>query len=295
MQRDSAKAIGWYRKAADAGEPKAWERIGSMVDYGEGVPVDHAEARRYYDKAKQAGVADAYTDIGMQYDHAMGVPRDVVQAFDWYKQGAERGASASISNLGFAYENGRGVPQDLPQAVKWYTKAAQLDDASALHNLANMYLDGKGVTRDKLTGFALMRKAADHGHAMSLNDLALMEMKEPRADGRHAVALLRRAAADKLPVAYLNLAQALADGWDGRQDFVEANYWYAQAIANPSDLQSIVLSESQFHLGENMVLGRGIKRDVGKGRALIAAAVRGGNPTARAYMAGRRMPQHYRQ
>ena len=295
VQRDSAKSMEWYRKAAEAGEPKAWERIGSMYDHGEGVPVDYAEARRYYDKAVQAGVANAYTDIGMQYDHARGVARDLAKALEYYRKGAERGSSASISNLGYAYETGRGVPKDLAQAVKWYTKGAQLDDANALHNLANMYLDGEGVKKDRLTGLALLRKAADHGHAISLNDLAMEEMKERHGDGRHAVALLRRAAADKVSVAYLNLAQALADGWDGRRDFVEANYWYGQAIANPSDLQPIVLSESQFHLGENMVLGRGIKREVAKGRALIAAAVRGGNPTARAYIAGRQMPKSYRR
>ncbi len=295
VQRDSRRALEWYHKAADAGEPKALERIGSMYDYGQGVGVDHAEARRYYDRAAAQGVGAALHDIGMQIDHGMGVRADPVAALGWYRKAAAMNVPASISNLGFAYENGRGVRKNLAEAVHWYTKAAELDDATAEHNLGSLYMDGTGVARDKLTGLSLLRKAALHGHAMSLNDLALYEMKEPRPDGAGAVDMLRRAAADKLPNAYLNLAQALADGWDGRQDFVEANYWYGQAVAARSDLQPIVRSESQFHLGENMVLGRGIKRDVRRGRALIAAAAKAGNPTARAYLKGSKVAQSYRR
>ena len=295
VQRDSQRALEWYHKAADAGEPKALERIGSMYDYGEGVGIDHAEARRYYDRAAAQGVGAALHDIGMQVDHGMGVRADPVAALGWYRKAAAMNVPASISNIGFAYENGRGVHKDVGEAVRWYTKAAELDDANAEHNLGLLYVDGIGVTKDKLTGLSLLRKAALHGHAMSLNDLALYEMKEPRPDGPGAVGMLRRAAADKVPIAYLNLAQALADGWDGRRDFVEANYWYGQAVATPSDLQPIVKSESQFHLGENMVLGRGIKRDIRRGRALIAAAAKAGNPTARAYLKGRTVAQSYRR
>ena len=288
VAQDPRLALEWYRKAAEAGEPRAFERIGSMYDYGEGVPVDHAEARRWYDKALAADVPAAYTAIGMQYDHGRGVPENVVEALDWYRKGAAKGAGASVNNVGFAYENGRGVKRDLAEAVKWYTKAVELDDPSAENTLGNMYLDGNGVKKDRLTGLALLRKAADHKLAQALNDLALLEMKEPRPDGPGAVRLLRQAAAQHLAVSYLNLAQALTQGWDdGRLDFQEANYWYKEAIDNPSDIQPIVKSESLFHLGENMVLGRGIARNVAQGNAMIQAAARAGNPTALAYLAHR--------
>ena len=277
---DYALAMQWFRRAADAGDGRAMNQIGEIYDYGQGVSIDHVEARRWYDRALGKGIAAAYTAIGMQYDHAMGVSRDVFKAFGWYRQGAEHGAIESMNNLGFAYANARGVKRDLRSAIRWYQAAVDRNDRTAQLNLSKMYLDGLGVPKDPMRGLALLEQSAEQGLPQALNDLALLERKRPTGSGARAIELLRRAAAAGAAVAYNNLGMALTNGWDGKPDFVEATYWFRRSIEHASDLDPLALSESQFQLGTNLLLGRGVARDERAGKALILAAAKARNPTA---------------
>ncbi|MFC5554207.1 tetratricopeptide repeat protein [Methylobacterium iners] len=293
--RDYRSALKWFRQAAEAGDGRAMKQLGVIYDEGQGVPIDHAEARRWYDRAREKGVAEAYTAIGMQYDHAMGVPRDLARAFDWYRQGASHGAAASMNNLGFAYEQGRGVRKNLKEALRWYEAAVAQDDRTAQLNLANLYFNGRGVAKDRVRRLKLLQRSAEQGLPQALNDLALMEMRRPSGSGTRAVELLRQAATGGAAVAYNNLGMALMQGWDAAPDHVEATYWFRRSVERASDLDPMALSESQFQLGYNLLIGRGVARDSKEGWALILAAVEARNPTALSFVAksGRRMnPAH---
>ncbi|MDA0238165.1 MAG: hypothetical protein O3B03_06590, partial [Proteobacteria bacterium] len=42
--QDDAKAVKWYRRAAEQGNAKAQYNLGLMYDNGQGVPQDYQEA-----------------------------------------------------------------------------------------------------------------------------------------------------------------------------------------------------------------------------------------------------------
>ena len=61
-----------------------------MYDNGEGVPQDDAKAVKWYRKAAEQGNADAQFFLGFMYDAGRGVPQDDAQAHMWYNLAASR-------------------------------------------------------------------------------------------------------------------------------------------------------------------------------------------------------------
>ncbi len=51
MTTPKAKALQWYRKAAEQGEVTAQYNLGVMYDNGQGVPQDYAQAHMWYNLA----------------------------------------------------------------------------------------------------------------------------------------------------------------------------------------------------------------------------------------------------
>lgn len=59
-----AEALGWIRRAAEAGEPRAMTRLGAILCRGwPGVARDEAEGRRWWTRAAAAGVAEARVEL----------------------------------------------------------------------------------------------------------------------------------------------------------------------------------------------------------------------------------------
>jgi TPR repeat protein len=89
-----------------------------------GVPQDSARALTYYRTAAEQGDAYAQDNLGLMYFTGQGVPQDYVLAATWYRKAAEQGYADAQFNLGALYFTGRGVPQDVVEARKWYNLAA---------------------------------------------------------------------------------------------------------------------------------------------------------------------------
>ena len=65
--QDNAKAVKWYRKAADQGDARAQWHLGLMYHLGEGVPQDNAEAVKWFRKAADQGDASGQFSLGAMY------------------------------------------------------------------------------------------------------------------------------------------------------------------------------------------------------------------------------------
>ncbi len=76
---------------ADQGIAKAQSNLGSMNEYGEGVPQDDKEAARWYRMAAEQGYAKAQSSLGLMYSNGEGVPQDDVQARMWLNLAAAQG------------------------------------------------------------------------------------------------------------------------------------------------------------------------------------------------------------
>ena len=91
---------------------------------------DYATALRLWRPLADQGHPGAQYNLGSMYDFGQGVPQDYAAAVGWYRKAAEQGHTYAQNNLGVMYHNGKGVPQDYVQAHKWYDLAASLYPAS---------------------------------------------------------------------------------------------------------------------------------------------------------------------
>jgi TPR repeat protein len=58
---------------------------------GQGVPQDSAKALGWYSKAAEQGHANAQYDLGLMYSEGNGVPQDNVEAYKWFTLAAGNG------------------------------------------------------------------------------------------------------------------------------------------------------------------------------------------------------------
>lgn len=133
-----AKAVEWYRIAAEQGYAGAQCNLGIMYYMGRGVPQDYAEAVRWLRKAAEQGDADAQCNLGVMYESGRGVPQDYGEAVRWYRKAAEQGNAIAQDNLALCYKNGQGVSKDLSEARCWFQKAVDQGDEDAKEELRKL-------------------------------------------------------------------------------------------------------------------------------------------------------------
>ena len=84
---DYATALKEY-KAND--DPRAWCKLGSMYDKGEGVPEDKKQAVKLYLKAAGKGVVLAQYQLGLHYNSGEGVEQSDKDADMWLSRAADQ-------------------------------------------------------------------------------------------------------------------------------------------------------------------------------------------------------------
>jgi len=100
VAKDEAKAVMYYRKAAEQGHMNAQYRLGGCYDLGEGVTKNENEAIKWYCKAAKQGHVEAlksfdfdYFAIGNMKENRMKLPDTVTFAeiMKWYSKAADQG------------------------------------------------------------------------------------------------------------------------------------------------------------------------------------------------------------
>jgi len=130
-KHDYAKALHWYRVAADQGDAQSEVAIGDLYSQGEGVKQDYSEALRWYRKAAAQGNDEAQNDIGFFYLSGWGVSRDFGAAMFWLRKAADQGNPVAQRNIGVVYLQGLGVRPDRQEAIRWFRQAANKGDEDA--------------------------------------------------------------------------------------------------------------------------------------------------------------------
>ncbi|HTO79220.1 MAG TPA: toll/interleukin-1 receptor domain-containing protein [Methylocystis sp.] len=183
--------------------------MGNRYLYGSGLDQDYAKAMEWYRKAADHGLGDAQYNVGMMYENGRGVAKDIEQAKAWYRKAADQGSAfgkAALQRLeanaapaiqlpastpkeenqkGDDYFYGRGVEQDYGKAMEWYRKAGDQGYAEAQHNVGVLYENGWGVTKDIEQAKVWYKKAADQGDAFAKG--ALQRLSSPPATPQPSV------------------------------------------------------------------------------------------------------------
>jgi len=163
-------------KAQD-GDAEAQAAMGIRYYKGEDVPKDYAKAVEWFRKAAEQGHAEAQYNLGVMYLHGRGVRQDDKMAVEWYRKAADQGHALAQYRLGWMYGYGFGVAQDDKMAVEWYRKAAVQGYAEAQYNLGWMFEIGRGVAKDMNKAVEWYRKAAAQGHGVAKDRLKKLEKK----------------------------------------------------------------------------------------------------------------------
>jgi tetratricopeptide (TPR) repeat protein len=149
---------------ASAGDTEAMNNVAYAYYYGEGVRGDQAKAIEWYKRAAEEGNSRAMYNLGQAYEQGWGVAQNSEEAAAWYEEAAEAGHVKAMYTIATIYERGEGVDQDDEKAAEWYLKAAEAGDAVAMHNIGMCYAVGKGVPADKKLALQWLQKSTDAGY-----------------------------------------------------------------------------------------------------------------------------------
>jgi hypothetical protein len=100
--KDSERAAVDFRRSAEQGVASSQGMLGMLYAEGDGVPKDFAKAIEWFQKAADQGDPLGCVGIGMAYEKGVaGKPHDKQKAIEWYKKaGDDPQAKQSLARLG---------------------------------------------------------------------------------------------------------------------------------------------------------------------------------------------------
>ena len=122
-EKDMARAMDMYMKAAEQDYAEAQCRIGLIYEAGQGG-IDNPElAAKWFKKAAKQNHEVALLHLGVFYMEGKGVKKDLEKAVKYLRKAAKRYPDAGYI-LGTLYEFGRDeIQPDAAEAEKWYKVA----------------------------------------------------------------------------------------------------------------------------------------------------------------------------
>ena len=241
LAKDEARALDWYRKAAELGNQRAVYLVLFSAETGIGVARDSPEAQALLEQMRNRLDVTASSTPSLQARAEQGDPRaehglaarfeqekNYEQAIKWYERAAAHGSEVSALNLAQMYEKGIGVKQDSAEAKKRYRALVEKGDGEARYRLAAL------AERDANYAQAidLYQRAVERDDYRAM--LSLGEMSEQgrgvKPDVRRAAALYERAA-DHSPWARFKLGALYLDNQELR-DYAKAQFWLEKSAAD---------------------------------------------------------------
>ena len=250
---DYAKAMEYYRRAADAGSVDGLRGIGNLYANGEGVEPDPGRALEYYDQAAAQGDAKAFFNIGVMYQYGENGEPDTGKAIEYYQKSGELGFTEAWTTLASLYLYGEGVEPDIGKAAEYYQKAADLGDTSVYYTLGTLYYSGEGVEQDAGKAAEYYQKAADLGVTDALRDLGMMCYAGEGVEqdyGKAAACFTQAAEQEDLTAMYM-LGECFRLGQGLEKDDARAAEWYRKALEGGYDPDEKELETLKAALGED--------------------------------------------
>jgi uncharacterized protein len=247
----SRLAIAQLQKLADAGDPAAQNELGVRFRLGTDVEKDPAKAVPWFLKAARQGYAKAYFNLGAAYYNGDGVPVDTQNSCAWFIFSADAGERRAEEALvrtkeelptadmnrcevlaATVYLTGDLIKQDTGKAMQWYVKAANAGDGAACEKIAYLYDRGIGVTENKQESFNWLQRSADLNYAPGIYELGMAYEagKVVAPDLVKARKLYEQASLLAFPQAFTALGGMYAEGRGAKLDRQKALAYYIVAI-----------------------------------------------------------------
>ncbi|EPS72120.1 hypothetical protein M569_02635, partial [Genlisea aurea] len=176
VRRDHSKALRWFSRAVEKGEPRSMELLGEIYARGAGVERNYTKALEWLTIASKQQLISAYNGIGYLYAKGYGVEKkNYTMAKEYFEKAAENDEPGGFYNLGVLYLKGLGVKRDLKIATKYFSLAANAGQPKAYYQLAKMFHTGIGLKKNLplANATALYKLVAERGPWSSLSRWAL--------------------------------------------------------------------------------------------------------------------------
>ena len=98
LEPDPAKALEWFEKAAEAGNPGGMVFAAAMHRDGKEVPQNYERAAELYLKASELGISEAHTNLAIFYDQGSGVKKHAAKSANHMLM-AYRGGEKSATRI----------------------------------------------------------------------------------------------------------------------------------------------------------------------------------------------------
>ncbi len=175
FKKDTAKAFGWYSKAAGQGHLESQIKVAAALAKGKGTKKSASQSMVWYEKAAEQGDLEAQFLVGLSYENGAGVTRDYRTAAKWYARAAGKGSVSAQYRLGLLSCFGKGIGKSYANAIKWWDAAANKGDHMAIFFLGYMYETGSGVKRNRSKAKNYYKRASQKGNIFAKQ--ALEELK----------------------------------------------------------------------------------------------------------------------
>lgn len=160
--RQTAEAIGAWRKAADKGSTSAMVELGVAYATGAGVAKDESAAAKLFERAAQGGNPRGVSNLTALTGKGA-APADAARSRALLAKAAETNAEAQFQ-LGLMLQDGVGGPKDDAGARSQFEKAAAQDHPGALERMGAFAKAGRGGPQDSGAAKAYYEKAAALGN-----------------------------------------------------------------------------------------------------------------------------------
>ncbi len=110
------------------GNAAAAREIGFMYYRGNGVRQDDAKAVEWFKKAAEHGDLQSQVNLGQMYENGLSVRQSSEESARWFLAAANQGDRRSQFRMGEICYLGTGIPVDRAEAAKWWYLALRVDD-----------------------------------------------------------------------------------------------------------------------------------------------------------------------
>lgn len=174
VRRDHGKALSWFLKAVEKGEPRSLELLGEIYAKGAGVERNYTKALEWLTLASRQQHFSAYNGLGYLYVKGYGVEKkNFTKAKEYFEKAADNEEPGGHYNLGVLYLKGIGVKRDVKAACKYFITAANAGQPKAFYQLGKMFQTGVALRKNLLMATALYKLVAERGPWSSLSRWAL--------------------------------------------------------------------------------------------------------------------------
>jgi TPR repeat protein len=144
MPTNRIEAMRLFLSSAQKGSPDAQFAMGTALTGGmPDVPFDIARALDWFKKAADQGHLESQSTLGAIYYMGRHVAQDFSEAAKWLEKAAQQGEPDAQFNLGYMYLNGMGVQQDTERAGELIQKSAAQYYSPAQASMARIYLEAR--------------------------------------------------------------------------------------------------------------------------------------------------------